>query len=439
MKSPPCAALAVDTPGIPGVSTANAAARCSARPAHDGPGFATLDPVTERSAPSPGSHASDLEPNGDEPFALGTAGLDIDRFDPDYRAWLDGAIRTLRAEGTRSADTHLRSVPLLCAAGIDIYLKDESTHPTGSLKHRLARSLFLHALTNGWIKPGKPIIEASSGSTAVSEAYFARLIGNPFIAVIARSTAAEKIRLIRAQRGQCHFVDDPNEVYQVSARLATETGGHFMDQFTHAERATDWRGNNNIAESIYRQMACERFPEPTWIVTTAGTGGTSATIARYVRYSGRAAGICVADPENSAFILGWAQNDPSVTTSLPSRIEGIGRQRVEPSFVGTAVDRMIRVPDAASIATMHVVEELLGVRVGASTGTGLWACFRIAHEMIAAGHTGSIVTLLCDGGERYADKYYNPDWLVEQGLDPEPHRSRLQAFLDAPGEAAARR
>ena len=83
------------------------------------------------------------------------------------------------AEATRSADTHLLAVPALGERGVDIYLKDESTHTTGSLKHRLARSLFLYALANGWIRPGKPIVEASSGSTAVSEAYFARLMAIP--------------------------------------------------------------------------------------------------------------------------------------------------------------------------------------------------------------------------------------------------------------------
>ena len=60
-------------------------------------------------------------------------------------------------------------------------MKDESTHPTGSLKHRLARSLFLYALCNGDIDRGSTVVEASSGSTAISEAYFARLIGLPFV------------------------------------------------------------------------------------------------------------------------------------------------------------------------------------------------------------------------------------------------------------------
>lgn len=198
--------------------------------------------------------------------------MDLDRSDPAYRRWLSTAVAKVHADANRSADTHLLSVPLPADWGVDLYLKDESTHPTGSLKHRLARSLFLYALCNGWIRPGRPVIEASSGSTAVSEAYFARLIGVPFVAVMARGTVRAKVELIEFQGGRCHLVDNPSEVYEAAARLAKETGGHYMDQFTYAERATDWRGNNNIAESIFRQMAAERHPVPTWIVATAGTG-----------------------------------------------------------------------------------------------------------------------------------------------------------------------
>ena len=93
------------------------------------------------------------------------------------RDWLNQAIEILEADFQRSADTHLIPVPLPFSSQLDLYFKDESTHPTGSLKHRLARSLFLYGLCNGWIGPQTAIIEASSGSTAVSEAYFARLLG----------------------------------------------------------------------------------------------------------------------------------------------------------------------------------------------------------------------------------------------------------------------
>ncbi len=115
----------------------------------------------------------------------------------DHRQWAREAIRIIEADFQRSADTHLIPLPLPGLPGIELYFKDESSHPTGSLKHRLARSLFLYALCNGWLKPGAPVIEASSGSTAISEAYFARLLGLPFIAVMPATTSREKNRTDR--------------------------------------------------------------------------------------------------------------------------------------------------------------------------------------------------------------------------------------------------
>ena len=98
-------------------------------------------------------------------------------------------------------------------------------------------------------------------------------------------------------------------MYDEARRLAAETGGHYMDQFTYAERATDWRGNNNIAESIFDQLALERHPVPAWVVVGAGTGGTSATIGRFIRYRRHDTQVCVVDPENSAFFEGWSPGD----------------------------------------------------------------------------------------------------------------------------------
>ena len=142
----------------------------------------------------------------------------FDRCNEKDRIWVSHAIARVEADANRSADTHLLPFPLAPSLGIDLYLKDESVHPTGSLKHRLARSLFLHALCSGWIREGMTIVEASSGSTAVSEAYFARMLGLPFIAVMPASTSAEKIALIDFAGGRCHLVADPAKVY-VEARL----------------------------------------------------------------------------------------------------------------------------------------------------------------------------------------------------------------------------
>ncbi|MDB5894941.1 MAG: pyridoxal-phosphate dependent enzyme family protein [Rhodoferax sp.] len=345
-------------------------------------------------------------------------------------SWLSRAIGLIEADFQRSADTHLIALPLpaLAARGIDLYLKDESTHPTGSLKHRLARSLFLYALCNGWIGEGSTVVEASSGSTAVSEAYFARLLGLPFVAVMPRSTSPEKVAQITFYGGRCHWVARAADVYDEARAVAAETGGHYMDQFTYAERATDWRGNNNIAQSIFSQMARERHPVPRWIVVGAGTGGTSATIGRFVRYQRHATSLCVADPEGSVFTA-YHRTGDALLTAAGSRIEGIGRPRVEASFIRTLVDHMIEVPDVESVAAMRVLSRLLGRRVGPSTGTNFVGMLDLAERMRQAGETGSLLSLLCDAGERYLPTFHDADWVAEHIGNCAEAEERLQAMV----------
>lgn len=342
--------------------------------------------------------------------------------------WINSAIRKIEADYQRSADTHLIKLDLPCVSGVDIYLKDESTHPTGSLKHRLARSLFLYGLCNGWIGPETTIIESSSGSTAVSEAYFARLLGLPFIAVMPKCTARKKIEQIQFYGGKAHLVDRSDQIYAESHRLAKELKGHYMDQFTYAERATDWRGNSNIADSIFSQMQMEQHPVPSWIVMSPGTGGTSATIGRFIRYQQYNTKLCVVDPENSVFYNYYRTRNAELTRDCGSKIEGIGRPRVEPSFIPDVVDEMRAIPDAASVATIYWLEKILGRKAGASTGTNLYGALQLACEMKRRGEQGSIVTLLCDSGERYLDTYYNPEWVKNNIGDLSKYLHKLETF-----------
>jgi len=346
--------------------------------------------------------------------------------------WVHEAIGRIEADFARSSDTHLikLELPRFADAGVDLYLKDESTHPSNSLKHRLARSLFLYGLSNGRIRRGRPIVEASSGSTAISEAYFARFLGLPFIAVAPKKTAQAKIQAIEYLGGEVRLVE-PTAIYEEARRIAATSGGHYMDQFTYAERATDWRGNNNIAESLFSQMRLERHPVPTWVVVSAGTGGTSSTIGRYIRYRANQLGktrLCVVDPENSVFFDFYRTGDCSLRLDRGSRIEGIGRPRVEASFIPTVIDRMMKIPDAASIAAIHWLERRIHRKCGGSTGTNLVGALKIAEEMIGTGQTGSIVTLICDPGGLYLDSYYDQGWIDEQGLNLAPHLEALEAL-----------
>ena len=344
------------------------------------------------------------------------------------RAWTAAAIDCLQREAARSADTHLLHMRFPAFAGIDFYFKDEAAHPTGSLKHRLARSLFLYALCNGRLREGQTVVDASSGSTAISEAWFARLLGLRFVAVMPASTAPAKIEAVRALGGQCELTGD-DECPHARALSIAAHGACFLDQFGLAERATDWRGNNNIAESIIGQLAHEQHPEPAWIVCGAGTGGTSATIGRYLRYRGLATRLCVAEPAGCGFARGWRERDPVAIASRGTLIEGIGRPKAEPGFVFEVVDSVVEVEDADSIAAMWLLEALLGRRYGGSSGTNLVACLRLASAMYDRGEPGGIVTLLCDHGERYAQTLFDRDWLAARGIDPEPGRALLAAWL----------
>jgi cysteine synthase A len=350
------------------------------------------------------------------------------------RSWIAHAIAKLDQDRRAEVDTPLLALELPEFSSVRLYIKDETTHPTGSLKHRLARSLFLHAICNGDIRENTTVVEASSGSTAISEAYFADLLGLPFVAVVPRSTATAKQDAISRAGAQIHLVDPHEEISAVAARVARERQGHFMDQFTFAERATDWRGNNNIAESLFSQLATLTHPIPLWIVVGAGTGGTSATIGRYIRYRPdlNATRLCVVDPEGSAFFPYFASGDRGACGTHSGIIEGIGRARVEASFMRNIVDLMLVVPDAASIVAARWLEGRMGRRFGPSTGTNLVGALSLAAQMHAQGVTGSIATLACDAGDRYADTIYDDAWLAAKGLNLGDWPQRIRQLTGKP-------
>lgn len=308
------------------------------------------------------------------------------------RAWAAAAIARVEQD---TVVTPLREVPLPPEWGIGLYLKDESAQPSGSVKHRLLGAAFVHALAAGQIAEGDTVVMASAGPAAKAGAYFARLLGLDFIAVVPRSTRPEKIAEIEAAGGRCHPHHPPVAIYREARRLAADIGGHYLDHFAVAAHVIDWRGEaGNIAAEILR--GCARPPE--WIVTEAGTGATSATIGRHLRYHGHRTRLAVADPENSAYFPGWVSGASDYATGMPSRIEGIGRPRMEPGFLPSVVDLVVPVPDAAAAGALAHLRSLTGITAGGSTGTCLWAAWRLIDKMRAEGRTGDVVVVMGDAG-----------------------------------------
>jgi cysteine synthase A len=138
----------------------------------------------------------------------------------------------------------------------------------------------------------------------------------------------------------------------------------------------------------------------------------------------------VADPDNSVFFDYYLSGDTGLTASAGSRVEGIGRPRVEPSFVRHVIDAMVKVPDAYTLAALRYLEGKLGRKCGGSTGTIFCAALSLAAEMRAKGEQGSIVAILCDGGERYLHSYYNDDWLKANGFDIAAPAAQIGRFSE---------
>lgn len=338
------------------------------------------------------------------------------------KIWLEKARDTLLAERDAASPTPLRELRLPALPGKRLVFKDESVHPSGSLKHRLARSLLLQGLDAGRIGRGTPLFDASSGNTAVSEAWFAARLGLPFFAVIPETTSIGKQQLIERFGGTCVRIAPGRCCKREAARLAIERGGYFLDQFTNAAIATDWRAHNVVSE-MFAQLSENDVPD--WFVAGAGTGGTATTAGRFFRYRNLATKLMVVDPEDSAFFNHYACVAGASGCLCASRVEGIGRPAVEPSFRRGLVDRMQRVADAASFGAALWLSVKLGKKVGVSTGTNLVGAISLLDEP----DTDFVATLVCDGGERYAGRLDNDEWLAEQGMDIEPWIAALDRWF----------
>lgn len=355
---------------------------------------------------------------------------DPDRSSQDgERRWAQQALARLRAEAAEEKAIPLRRYPLPQSWDVRLYFRDESQRPTGSIKHRLVRRLMEDAVVRGDIRQDTTVVEATAGNTAIATAYFAQLIGVPFVAVVPGRTSPAKREGIERYGGTCHAFDPPAAIYDEAARLAAEVGGHYLDHLAAAKHAEDWRAEDSVGAALLAQVAAAEGSPPAWVVVGVGTGATSATLGSHLRYHGCPTRLAAVDPEHSAYWPSWVTGYPGYGTGMPSRIEGIGRPRVEPAFLPSVIDLAMPVPDAASVAAMRYLATATGWSAGPSTGTNFWAALRLVDRMRAGGETGSIATLICDGADAYRGTYFDDDWLRRRQLDPRPYTRTIDRFL----------
>jgi len=362
--------------------------------------------------------------------------------------WIRSSIKKLWQDRRRSGVTPLLRLVPPFNSGLCLYLKNEGLSPTGSLKHRVAWGLIMQALVNGEIGPNTCLYEATSGNTGIGEAYFAKLLGLPFTAVMRAGISPLKMQAIRDHGGQTAIAPAgfTSGAY-LEKLLAKEPNGYNLNQFANAEKSLDFVDDSpdrtmNMASEIFRQLEGSGQPCPAWFVAGAGSGGTATSIARYLRKwadnTGRncLAQLAVVDPEDSALFEWYRTGNNTITSPKGSRIEGIGSGGPVVfgktfSLLRTGVATMFKIPDDASMAAMRFTGALTGYEPGPSTGTNLVGAFRLLEEMHRKGEQGAVVTIICDDGKRYRDTYYDTQWLKSRELNQDRWRSALDTFWNS--------
>ena len=302
---------------------------------------------------------------------------------------------------------------LSAATGCIILGKAEFLNPGGSSKDRVALAIVREAEKSGALRPGGTIVEATAGSTGVSLALVARACGYRCLLVAADDTSPEKLSLIRALGATLEVVKpasiaNPNHPVNVARRRAAELGGLFCDQF------------NNLANAHAHEMGTGReIWEQTGgqvdaFIMGAGTGGTLAGVSRFLKARKPSVRIYLADPPGSALyhrvrhgvLYASQQQERSARRHRYDTImEGVGCDRVTANFATALVDEAYRVEDLESVAMARHLLEHDGLFVGASAAMNCVAAVRAARQL-GPGHT--IVTVLCDGGQRYLKSVHAP-------------------------------
>ena len=306
--------------------------------------------------------------------------------------------------------------------GCEILGKAEFMNPGGSVKDRAALGILLEAEQEGLLEPGGTVVEGTAGNTGIGLAHLCNARGYKALIVIPDTQSAEKIGLLRSLGAEVRTVPavpyrDPNNYVRLSGRIAAEIpGAVWANQFDNlANRRAHF---NSTGPEIWRQTAGK---VDAWVAAT-GTGGTYAGVALYLKQQNPQVQCVLADPHGSA-LYSWAKGG-ELAMDGSSITEGIGNSRVTANLEGAPIDDAVRIDDQSALDTIYELLWREGLFLGGSVGINVAGAVETARRL-GPGHT--IVTVLCDSGDRYRSRLYDGDWLATKGLQ-QPQRARLEAI-----------
>jgi len=296
------------------------------------------------------------------------------------------------------------------ATGCDILGKAEFMNPGGSVKDRAGLAIIQDAERRGVLKPGGTVVEGTAGNTGIGLTLVGNARGYRTVIVMPETQSREKIDFLRMIGADLRLVPakpfrDPGNYVHVSRRLAEETGAVWANQFDNLANREGHRATTGPEIWAQTGGAVDAF------TCACGTGGTLAGVSLALKAEKPGVRIVLADPEGSA-LHGWVKSN-DLTVEGSSITEGIGQSRVPANLEGVAIDDAVRIPDAEALDCIFDVLIHEGLSVGTSSGINIAAAIRVARAL-GPGHT--VVTILCDGGARYASKLFDVGFLRGKGL-----------------------
>ncbi|HEY8617896.1 cysteine synthase A [Phenylobacterium sp.] len=302
------------------------------------------------------------------------------------------------------------------ATGCEILAKAEFMNPGQSVKDRAALWIIRDAEASGRLRPGGRIVEGTAGNTGIGLAMVGKALGYRCTIVIPRTQSQEKKDAIRLYGAELVEVDavpyaNPNNYVKYSGRLAEEldakepAGAVWANQFDNvANRQAHVHGTG---PEIWRQTD----GKVDGFICAVGSGGTLAGVAEALRAHKPEVRIGLADPHGASLFSYYTDGELKAEGSSIS--EGIGQGRITANLQDLKIDHAYRISDEEMLLAIYDLVEHEGLVMGGSTGVNVAGAIRMAKDM-GPGHT--IVTVLCDHGQRYQSKIYNPAFLSEKGL-----------------------
>jgi cysteine synthase A len=304
--------------------------------------------------------------------------------------------------------------------GCTIFGKAEFLNPGQSVKDRAALFIIRDAVSRGLLRPGGTIVEGTAGNTGIGLALVGNALGYRTVIVIPETQSQEKkdmLRLMGAELLEVPAVPykEANNYVKVSGRLAEALnarephGAIWANQF------------DNVAN---RQAHLETTGPEIWrqtegrvdgFICAVGSGGTLAGVGLALKERNPNVVIGLADPLGAALYHWYAHGE--LKSEGSSITEGIGQGRITANLVGAPVDEAFQIPDAEALPVLFDLLEHEGLCLGGSSAVNVAGAIRLARKL-GPGHT--IVTVLCDSGNRYASRLFNPTFLRSKGL-PVPH------------------